>query len=283
MAINLDKIKNAGKKMNPEKDDSSSKKTENTLPIWRPDRTKTATYDLRIVPSKDDPENPLTELYFHYDIAGKTFLCPNRVKGEKDPICDFASFMWKKYEESGKEDKNALNLFKKMMPDMRVYVPVLVRGEEENGVVFWGFGKRIYEKLITTIVSSMEKDEIDICDVNDGLDLEVTIISKDDQPPHGDTDFTTRRKTTPLASSKKEIQRIVESCPSIHDVFKFKSNDEMEEALNQYLDGTSYKSESTGLSKYKNDNASKASATEDDEDEKDFDAILEGLEDGDDE
>ncbi|MAP03164.1 MAG: hypothetical protein CMF85_05080 [Candidatus Marinimicrobia bacterium] len=38
-----------------------------------------------------------------------------------------------------------------LMPKMRTFVPVIVRGEEAEGVKFWGFGKEVYQELLGVI------------------------------------------------------------------------------------------------------------------------------------
>jgi len=34
---------------------------------------------------------------------------------------------------------------------MRTFAPVIVRGEESQGVKFWGFGKTVYQELLSII------------------------------------------------------------------------------------------------------------------------------------
>ena len=53
---------------------------------------------------------------------------------------------------------------------MRVYVPVLVRGKESEGVKFWGFGKQVYTELLGFI---SDPDYGDITDVKSGRDIVV--------------------------------------------------------------------------------------------------------------
>ncbi len=51
--------------------------------IWKPKEGKTV---IRIVPWKDNPENPFIELYFHY-LGNKTHLSPLSY-GNRDPIAE---------------------------------------------------------------------------------------------------------------------------------------------------------------------------------------------------
>ena len=78
--------------------------------------------------------NPFTELKFYYGITNKVMLSPLNY-GEKDPIALFASKLREEYT------KENYVLAKKLDAKNRIFVPVLVRGEEDKGVRLWQFGK----------------------------------------------------------------------------------------------------------------------------------------------
>ncbi len=46
------------------------------------------------------------------------------------------------------EDKENWRLAKKLDPKNRIFAPVIVRGEESEGVQMWEFGKEIYEAFL---------------------------------------------------------------------------------------------------------------------------------------
>ena len=56
---------------------------------------------------------------------------------------------------------------RKMQPKLRTYVPIIVRGKEEEGVKFWGFGVQVYEQLMAAL---NEPDYGDITDLVNGYD-----------------------------------------------------------------------------------------------------------------
>ena len=58
--------------------------------------------------------------------------------GSADPVVEFAE----KLKATGSSDD--WKMAQKLMPKMRTYVPVVVRGKESEGVKFWGFGKQVY-------------------------------------------------------------------------------------------------------------------------------------------
>ena len=35
-----------------------------------------------------------------------------------------------------------------MEPKLRTFVPIIVRGQEGDGVRFWGFGKTVYQEIL---------------------------------------------------------------------------------------------------------------------------------------
>ena len=129
MAIDLDKIK---AKLNNLSQTNNRKNYQ-----WKPQPGK---QQVRIVPYKHQPDNPFIELYFHYGINNRTYLSPKSF-GRPDPIVEFAE----KLTRSG--DKDDYRMGRSLMPKMRTFVPVLVRGEEAEGVRFWGFGKEVYQEL----------------------------------------------------------------------------------------------------------------------------------------
>jgi hypothetical protein len=118
------------------------------------------------VPSKYNKANPFSELYFHYGIGDRPIISPTNW-GDKDPIVEFA----KQLRSTG--DKENYRLARKLDPKMRVFVPVIVRGEEAEGVKLWGFGKELYMEFL-----SMAEDEDigDYTDIMTGRDFTLTTV-----------------------------------------------------------------------------------------------------------
>ena len=141
---------------------------------------------IRIVPSAYNKSNPFSELYFHYGIDKNPIISPTNW-GEKDPIVEFA----KQLRTS--KDKESWRLARKLDPKMRVFVPVIVRGEEADRVKLWGFGKEIYMELL----SMVEDEDIgDYTDIISGRDLNLTTVG-------ADTTGTGFNKTTVRARTKE--------------------------------------------------------------------------------
>ena len=102
---------------------------------WKPKQE--GKYQIRIVPSAINKENPFQEVFVHYGFS-KFPIYALTNWGEKDPIVEFAKQL------RGTSEKENWQLAKKLDPKMRVFAPVVVRGEEDKGVRLWEFGKEIY-------------------------------------------------------------------------------------------------------------------------------------------
>ena len=110
--------------------------------FWKPQPGKS---QVRIVPYTHDKNNPFSELFFHYSLVpNKTVLSPLSF-GRPDPVQQFAD----KLKSSGNKDEWIQG--KRIEPKMRTFVPVIARGEENDGVKFWGFGKTVYQELLGII------------------------------------------------------------------------------------------------------------------------------------
>ena len=99
-------------------------KKELSQDLWRPAVGK---HNIRIVPSAYNRDNPFKELFIHYGINNKMMLSPT-VYGEKDPIVEFAQQLRKTSDWQSA---------KKLEPRLRVFVPVIVRGEEDKGCLLY--------------------------------------------------------------------------------------------------------------------------------------------------
>jgi hypothetical protein len=152
MALDINKIKS---RLN-----SLSGKNQKSNLLWKPVPGK---QEVRIVPYKFQTDDPFVELKFHYNLNGKTYLSPDSF-GRPDPIVEFASRLKK---SGNKEDWQSA---RKLEPKTRTFAPILVRGLEHEGVKFWGFGKQVYQELMSIMTDS---DYGDITDLAHGRDVVV--------------------------------------------------------------------------------------------------------------
>ena len=135
MAIDLDAIR---KKLN-----NLQATTNRTSSLWKPEPGK---QQIRIVPYQHDKDNPFLEMYFHYNLGQKNYLSPVTF-GKADPVVEFAEQL----KATGNKDD--WQMARKLDPTLRTYVPVIVRGQESEGVKLWGFGKTYKQEEILQLNS----------------------------------------------------------------------------------------------------------------------------------
>ena len=138
-----------------------------TSSLWKTQPGKT---QIRIVPYAFNKDNPFIELCFHYNLNNRSYLSPISF-GRPDPIEEFAQKL------KGSGSKEDYQLSKKLEAKMRTFAPVVVRGEEKQGVKFWGFGKTVYQELLSIIA---DPDYGDITDPVNGRDVVVEFISAEE-------------------------------------------------------------------------------------------------------
>ena len=207
--------------------------TTRTSNLWKP---QPGTQVLRIVPYKFNKDNPFIELYFHYDLGGKNYLSPISF-GRPDPIEEFAQ----KLKSTGSKDDYRLG--RKVEAKMRTFAPVLVRGEKSQGVRFWGFGKTVYQELLSIIA---DPDYGDITDATNGRDVAVEFKTAEETgKSFPSTSIRVKPNQTPITEDASVLETIKETQKNITEIYQEQSYDELTTALNEYLNGDSESKEET--------------------------------------
>jgi len=203
---------------------TNSQKTDYTTIFWRPTVGK---QQIRIVPSAFNSNNPFTELKFYYGITNKVMISPQNF-GEKDPIQLFAQKL-----RGGEYNKENYILAKKLDAKTRIFVPVIVRGEEDKGVRLWQFGKLVYEELLSLAVD----EEIgDYTDVSSGRDITVETVGPEATgTPYNKSSVRVRLKTSPLSEDSSVVEKWLKEQPEPNKLFKRFTFDEMKDALEKWL------------------------------------------------
>ena len=211
----LNSLQNKGK-------GNSQNKEERAKSFWKPTVGK---QQIRVVPSKFDKSNPFKEMYFHY-IANRSMLALTNW-GEKDPIVEFASQLRK----TG--DKENWSIAKSIEPKMRVFVPVIVRGEESKGVRWFEFGKAIYQDLLSM---AADEDIGDFTDIYEGRDFLVETVGPDvTGTKYNKTTLRPRTKQTPLSKDATQAKQWLNEQPDLMSFYKKHDYEEMKEILLNYL------------------------------------------------
>jgi gp32 DNA binding protein like len=222
MAMDLSSIKSKlAALQNPRQ--GGGQKRDMSLILWKPTVGK---HSVRIVPSVLDASNPFKEVYVHYGIGNRTMIALTNF-GEKDPIVELA----KQLRQSG--DKENWSMARKLDAKMRVFTPVIVRGEEEKGVRLWEFGKQVYQELLSIA------DDPDVGDYTDPIQgRDITIETTD--PTTNGTSYNqskvrVRTKITPLSENATEVKKWLTEQPDAISIFKRYDYEEMKAALVDFL------------------------------------------------
>ena len=199
--------------------------------FWKPEPGKT---QIRIVPYKFNKDNPFQELFFHYQFENKTMVSPVTY-GRPDPINEFST----KLKSTGVKDDWIQG--KRLEPKMRTYAPVVVRGQESEGVKFWGFGKTVYQELLSIIA---DPDYGDITDPINGRDITVEKMTPAEAGnQYGKTTIRVKPNMTPLTEDKEQLKSMIESQVDINTLYNEPTYDELKEVLDRYMNPESEEAE----------------------------------------
>ena len=217
--MDLNAIKNRLEQMNKQTSNTGGGKSL----FWKPSVGKEV---VRVVPNKYNKQFPFTEMMFYYGIGQRVMASPQNWS-EKDPIQEFT----KQLRQSG--DKDNWRLAKKLDAKVRTFLPIIIRGEESEGVKLWQFGKEVYQEFLNMAAD----DEIgDFTDIVDGRDIKLTTVGPEvTGTSYNKTSIGPSLKTTPLAEGEDLINSLLENQADPMKVFKPLTYDEMKGALQEWL------------------------------------------------
>ena len=207
--------------------------TTRSTNLWKPQPGKT---QIRIIPYKLNSDTPFIELFFHYDLGGKSYLSPTSF-GRPDPIEEFAD----KLKQSG--NREDWRMGKKLEAKLRTFAPVVVRGEEQGGTKFWGFGKTVYQELLSLIA---DPDYGDISDPINGRDVVVEFKTAEETgASFPKTSIRVKPNQTPITEDKAVLTDLLDNQKDIREVYNELSYDELAEALGDWLNPSDGEEETT--------------------------------------
>ena len=209
MAINMDKMKQKLENLQG----NGNKKSA----FWRPQDGEQV---IRIVPTPDG--DPFKEYWFHYNLGNNPgFLSPKKNFGEDCPLDNYVRDLYRN------GDDDSIKMAKNLSARQRFFSPVVVRGEEDQGVRIWGFGKMAYQELLNLVLT------IDTY-TDEGTDL----LIKYGKPPGAQfpqTSITPRRKTSKLFDDDEKISEALTTIPDFDTVFEKKSPQDVQGMLDEFI------------------------------------------------
>ena len=197
MAINMDKMK--------QKLESLQGNGNKKSAFWRP---QDGEQTIRIVPTADG--DPFKEYWFHYNLGNNPgFLSPKKNFGEECPLDNYVRDLYRQ------GDEESIKMAKSLSARQRFFSPVVVRGEEEEGVRIWGFGKMAYQELLNLVLNP---DYGDITDTDEGTDLVIK---------YG--------KTSKLFDEDNKVTEALNGIPDFDTVFEKKTPQEVQGMLDEFI------------------------------------------------
>jgi len=221
--MNLDAIKKKLESMQKTSNGGSNNNSSN-VKRFKPTVGKQT---VRVVPFKYNKEFPFTEMRFYYGIGSRKVIASPLNWGEKDPIAEFAKQL------RGTNDKENWRLAKKLDPKVRIFAPVIVRGEEAEGVQMWEFGKEIYEAFLQM---AADEEVGDFSDVISGRDIKLTTVGPETTgTKYNKTTIAPSMKTSELSKDSKLIETWLEEQENPLDMYKSLPFDTIKQALQEWL------------------------------------------------
>lgn len=214
--MNLDLIRNKLSSLNKIGD---GEKIDYDKIFWKPGLGK---HQVRIVPSMYNPEYPFSEFRFHYVLSKFPMIALSNF-GKQDPVEDFVKVL------RSTSEKENWSLSGKLSPRIRVYAPVIVRGEESKGVRLYGFGTMIHKVLL-----SLAEDE-DIGDYTDPINGYDMIVEQTPGTPYAETAVRIKPKVVPLSTDATQAEQWLKNQPNPLESFKIYDYEFIKNKLTSYL------------------------------------------------
>ena len=219
--MDLNQIKNRLERLN---NPGGGKKGDFKANFWRPPVGEKS--QIRLVPYKHNKSFPFSELYFYFGIGKPRMIALTNFE-ESDPIMEFDTQLRKTGE------KDNVELAKKLFPKLRIFAPVVVRGEEDKGVRFWEFGKMVYQELLGVMA---DEDYGDITAVQNGRDVTVEVIpAAETGKMYNTTTVRVKPNQTPLVKDATQAESLLENQKNLVSLFKKYTFEEMKDTLQSYL------------------------------------------------
>lgn len=228
-----------------------NRRTNKPNDIWKPKDE----HVVRLLPYPHG-DDPFLELHFHYEIGDNpSILCPKANFGDECEICDFCDLLksWKTPDGDDKKEsdrKADWELFKKIQPKARVFVPMVERGKEGDGAKFWGVTPNQAAEILKVALDGDRLAELDISpdDTKNALnviispakayDLTVQFAKpgeKGNTKSFAQVTITGKIKPTPLAKEKKATDDILASIKPITEVYPKVSSAEVSKLFKKFV------------------------------------------------
>jgi hypothetical protein len=240
MGLNIDKLKNNLARLRKE----APKRDEKRVSMfWTPGIGEHQVY---LLPWQDQPDYPFKEYWMYYSLKGKGKdengrwpkppLALKQFGEEKDPVQEMISELLESGEEADKK------LAQKLFATQVIYVPVIVKGEEELGPRLWKFTSKLAYESLTEMFIKSERYGI-MNDPENERWVEI-VVSPENKPKPMDKKITKvdpAWENEPLSEDPDQIAKWLENVPDPMRSLKYQrlSYDALKEKLIQWANSTS--------------------------------------------
>ena len=226
MALDKEKMRRKLQELENQENKTGSRKS--TGNFWSP---SAGDHTIRIVDGPDG--DPFFSFHLHYNLGDQYrggVLCPKHEFGEKCPVCEYGTELWRSGEEYARQ------MAKKYFASQRFFSAILIRGEEEEGIKWWGYSKTVYKDLLGL---TLNPEYDDIVDLEKGTDLNITYVPGDRKAnTFAKTTIVPSRRDSPLLDDPEKVQALMDSLPKLETLMKRKTPDELAAILGSHLDPT---------------------------------------------
>lgn len=191
--------------------------------LWKPEP---GAQIIRIVPYIHNQDTPFTEVYMHYDCV-KTPVVSPITYGRRDPIKEFSE----KIRENAAGNREMYKLADMLDPKVRMYVPIIIRGRELEGVKFWGVTPKTFGELMQF---SDEPAYGDFSDPVTGYDLKVTYTKATVPGTYPSTSILPMPKSQ--VTDRQDVLQLLAQMPDILTLWKEPSTAELEDILRRFTE-----------------------------------------------
>lgn len=214
---------------------AQGKKEENPN-FWSPtkpsgDEQEGPEHLIRMVQPEDG--DPFKTIYFHFNkhLSNRRIICLKKNYNKKCPICELASEVWNAYVNDGRKNDELKEQAKSLFADRRprTFSPILVRGEEDKGVRWWGYPPSVYDAFLEDL---KDPDVGDITSPFEGYDYKLK-VRKTEGKTIPSPFVKAARKPSPLADTEEEMASLLETIPDFDSLFDIYSADELSEMIKE--------------------------------------------------
>ena len=235
-----------------------NRRTTKANDIWKPKDE----HVVRLMPYQFG-DDPFLELWFHYEVGDNmSILCPKANFGKDCEICDFCELLraWKDQDGNDKPEKDRkadFEIFKKIQPKARVFVPMVERGKEGDGPKFWGVTPNQAGDILAVCADGDRLSELGIDPKNEdevrkraiqviinpdkAYDLTVSFRKpgeKGNTKSFAQIVIAGKIKPTPLLQDKQAIKGLLQQVKNIKDVYPEVSSAEVSRMMKKFAGST---------------------------------------------